>query len=155
MVPHALLPSTTCRCGSLRLGIHLDAIGIVLEFHDAIHEPPLYEKAVRRFVVPRATLDASYRSSRQAVSNAGGLGSLPCAMLSRDAIRNELAAIKVQTGKPFNVNFFCHAPPALSSEREATWRAMLSPYYTEYGIDVDTISVGPGRPPSAPKPLHQ
>ncbi len=46
-----------------------------------------------------------------AVSNAGGLGSLPCAMLSLDAIRNELAAIKAQTGKPFNVNFFCHAPP--------------------------------------------
>ena len=82
-----------------------------------------------------------------AVSNAGGLGSLPCAMLSLDAIRNELAAIKAQTGKPFNVNFFCHAPPAPSSEREATWRAMLSPYYKEYGIDVDTISVGPGRAP--------
>ena len=82
-----------------------------------------------------------------AVSNAGGLGSLPCAMLSLDAIRNELAAIKAQTGKPFNVNFFCHAPPVPSSEREATWRGMLSPYYKEYGIDADTISVGPGRAP--------
>ncbi|MDH3689467.1 MAG: nitronate monooxygenase [Gammaproteobacteria bacterium] len=82
-----------------------------------------------------------------AVSNAGGLGSLPCAMLSLDAMRNELAAIKAQTGKPFNVNFFCHAPPAPSSEREAAWRAMLSPYYKEYGIDADTIPVGPGRAP--------
>ena len=82
-----------------------------------------------------------------AVSDAGGLGSLPCAMLSLDAIRNELAAIKAQTGKPFNVNFFCHAPPVPSSEREATWRGMLSPYYKEYGIDADTISVGPGRAP--------
>jgi nitronate monooxygenase len=82
-----------------------------------------------------------------AVSNAGGLGSLPCAMLSLDAIRNELAAIKAQTGKPFNVNFFCHALPAPSSEREATWRAMLSPYYKEHGIDADTIAVGPGRAP--------
>ena len=26
-------------------------------------------------------------------------------------MRNELAAIKAQTGKPFNVNFFCHTPP--------------------------------------------
>jgi nitronate monooxygenase len=82
-----------------------------------------------------------------AVSNAGGLGSLPCAMLSLDAIRNELAAIKAQTGKPFNVNFFCHALPAPSSERETTWRAMLSPYYKEHGIDADTIPVGPGRAP--------
>ena len=40
-----------------------------------------------------------------AVSNAGGLGSLPCAMLSLDAMRRELAAIKGQTAKPFNVNF--------------------------------------------------
>lgn len=82
-----------------------------------------------------------------AVSNAGGLGSLPCAMLSLDAIRNELAAIKAQTGKPFNVNFFCHAPPAPRGEREAAWRATLSPYYKEYGIDADTIPVGPGRAP--------
>ena len=54
-----------------------------------------------------------------AVSNAGGLGSLPCALLSLDAMRNELAAIKAQTDKPFNVNFFCHAPPTPSAEREA------------------------------------
>ena len=47
-----------------------------------------------------------------AVSNAGGLGSLPCAMLSPDAMRSELAAIRAQTAKPFNVNFFCHTPPA-------------------------------------------
>ena len=82
-----------------------------------------------------------------AVSNAGGLGSLPCAMLSLDAMRNELAAIKAQTDKPFNVNFFCHAPPEPSAEREAAWRATLAPYYKEYGIDVDTIPAGPGRAP--------
>lgn len=82
-----------------------------------------------------------------AVSNVGGLGSLPCAMLSLDAIFNELAAIKAQTSKPFNVNFFCHAPPTPSAEREAAWRATLAPYYNEHGIDVDTIPVGPGRSP--------
>jgi nitronate monooxygenase len=82
-----------------------------------------------------------------AVSNAGGLGSLPCAMLSLDAMRNELAAIKTQTGKPFNVNFFCHVPPTPSAEREVAWRATLAPYYKEYGIDVDTIPVGPERAP--------
>jgi nitronate monooxygenase len=82
-----------------------------------------------------------------AVSNAGGLGSLPCAMLSPDAMRKELAAIKAQTSKPLNVNFFCHAPPTPSAEREAAWRAALAPYYTEFGIDVDSIPVGPGRVP--------
>jgi nitronate monooxygenase len=82
-----------------------------------------------------------------AVSNAGGLGSLPCAMLGLDAIRSELAAIKAQTRGPFNVNFFCHVPPAASAEREAVWRAALAPYYQEFGIDADTIPSGPGRVP--------
>ena len=46
-----------------------------------------------------------------AVSNAGALGSLPCAMLGVDAMRKELAAIRAETTKPFNVNFFCHTQP--------------------------------------------
>jgi len=82
-----------------------------------------------------------------AVSNAGGLGSLPCAMFSLDAMRSELAAIKAHTGKPFNVNFFCHTPPTPSVEREAAWRATLAPYYKEYGIDADAIPAGAGRAP--------
>jgi nitronate monooxygenase len=80
-----------------------------------------------------------------AVSNAGGLGSLPCAMLSVDAMRAELVAIKANTGKPFNVNFFCHAAPVVNAVREAAWRAALAPYYDEYEIDADSIPAGPGR----------
>lgn len=82
-----------------------------------------------------------------AVSNAGGLGSLPCAMLGVDAMRKELAAIRAQTTKPFNVNFFCHKQPEPSIERETIWRAALSPYLKEYGIDANTIPAGPGRLP--------
>jgi nitronate monooxygenase len=52
-----------------------------------------------------------------AVSNAGGLGSLPCAMLSIDGMRKELEVLKAKTTGPFNVNFFCHAPPTPSVER--------------------------------------
>jgi len=82
-----------------------------------------------------------------AVSNAGGLGSLPCAMLTPEAMRQELTAIRQHTGKPYNVNFFCHAPPAPSAEREAAWRAALAPYYRELGIDASAIPAGPGRAP--------
>jgi nitronate monooxygenase len=82
-----------------------------------------------------------------AVSNAGGLGSLPCAMLSLDAMRSELAAITAHTKKPFNVNFFCHTPPTPSVEREAIWRSTLSRYYQAYGIDPESIPAGPGRAP--------
>jgi nitronate monooxygenase len=82
-----------------------------------------------------------------AVSNAGGLGSLPCAMLSVDALRKELAAIRAQTNKPFNVNFFCHTPPETSAQREAAWRTALTPYYDEYGLDLNSVLSGPGRAP--------
>ena len=82
-----------------------------------------------------------------AVSDAGGLGSLPCAMLGLDAMRAELRAIRAGTQRPFNVNFFCHTPPAPSDAREAAWRDALAPYYREYGIDPSTIPAGPGRLP--------
>lgn len=82
-----------------------------------------------------------------AVSQAGGLGSLPCAMLTLDAMRTEITALQTQTDRPFNVNFFCHTPPVPDSEREAAWRVVLSPYYKELGIDPEQISAGPGRIP--------
>jgi nitronate monooxygenase len=82
-----------------------------------------------------------------AVSNAGGLGSLPCAMLGPDALRKELAAIRAQTVRPFNVNFFCHTPPTPSPEREAAWRAALAPYYEELGVDAGNVPEGAGRAP--------
>ncbi len=55
-----------------------------------------------------------------AVSNAGGLGSLPGAMLAPDALRLELVAIRSQTTRPCNVNFFCHAQPAPDVARGAS-----------------------------------
>ena len=82
-----------------------------------------------------------------AVSNAGGLGSLPCAMLTVEAMRAELAAIRAVTDKPFNVNFFCHAPPIPSPQREAAWRKLLAPYFEEHGIDASSVAAGPGRAP--------
>ncbi len=80
-----------------------------------------------------------------AVSNAGGLGSLPCALLSRESLREELAALREGTSKPFSVNFFCHAAPVPDPAREAAWRARLAPYYAEFDIDPTTISAGAGR----------
>src|SRR5205085_4139523 len=70
-----------------------------------------------------------------AVSNAGGLGSLPCAMLGPDALRRELETIEAQTSKPYNVNFFCHVQPQPNAEQEKRWREALSPYFEEVGID--------------------
>jgi nitronate monooxygenase len=70
-----------------------------------------------------------------AVAEAGGLGSLACALLSPDQARAEFATIRQRTSKPINVNFFCHAPPTIDPAREAAWRRRLRPYYVELGLD--------------------
>ncbi len=82
-----------------------------------------------------------------AVSNAGGLGSLPCAMLGPEQIRKELQAITAATSKPYNVNFFVHQPPAPDAAKEDAWRKILAPYFTELDIDPGTIQSGPQRAP--------
>ena len=74
-----------------------------------------------------------------AVSEGGGLGSLPCAMLSPAAMREELSCIAARTNRPYNVNFFCHKPPVPNAGREAAWRAALAPYYREFGLDVEAM----------------
>jgi nitronate monooxygenase len=70
-----------------------------------------------------------------AAAEAGALGSLPCAMLNADQIREQMGKIRARTDKPINLNFFCHTPPELNNAREASWRERLSPYYRELGID--------------------
>ena len=82
-----------------------------------------------------------------AVSNAGGLGSLPCALLSLDALAKEMVALTSKTSQPYNINFFCHPQPAPDPRREMEWRAALAPYYEELEIDAATIPSGPGRTP--------
>lgn len=89
-----------------------------------------------------------------AVSEAGGLGALPAALLTLDALRTELQALRAATAKPFNVNFFCHRPAEPDAQREAAWRSLLAPYYAEAGIDPATIPAGPGRQPFSVQALE-
>jgi nitronate monooxygenase len=70
-----------------------------------------------------------------AVSQAGGLGCLPCAMLSAEKLREEVSKIRARTKKPILLNFFCHVAPVPNNAREAAWREKLAPYYREFGID--------------------
>jgi nitronate monooxygenase len=82
-----------------------------------------------------------------AVSNAGGLGSLPCAMLSNDAIRSELQVVRSGTTQPYNVNFFVHHQPKPDAAAMARWHQLLAPYYAEFGIDPDEVPPAGGRLP--------
>lgn len=79
-----------------------------------------------------------------AVMRAGGLGSLPCAMLSAAALQQNLKQLSEAPGR-FNVNFFCHTPP--SATDETAWRDVLAPYYAELGLDPAAIPEQPLRQP--------
>ena len=81
------------------------------------------------------------------VCNAGGLGSLPGAMLTPEALQTELKVLSQGTNRPWNLNFFCHTPPAPDVAREARWREALAPFYAEAGLDISTVPAGAGRVP--------
>lgn len=83
-----------------------------------------------------------------AVANAGGLGALPCAMLTGEQVRGEIAAFRAACpGRPLNLNFFCHQPPAPDAEHAAQWKQALKPYYEEVGADYEAPTPVSNRAP--------
>jgi nitronate monooxygenase len=82
-----------------------------------------------------------------AVAEAGGLGAIPCAMLGPDQVRAQLGVYRQRTSRPLNLNFFCHMVMPPDAAREAAWRALLAPYYAEFGLAGDAGASGPARMP--------
>ena len=80
-------------------------------------------------------------------AQAGALGSLPCAMLSPQQVREQHALIRAATDAPVNLNFFCHRSPSADPARDAIWRERLAPYYLEYGLDPATPVAPSARAP--------
>jgi nitronate monooxygenase len=70
-----------------------------------------------------------------AVAEAGALGSLPCAMLTPSALREQIGEFRRRSRNPIALNFFCHRPPVPNNARESAWRDKLQPYYEELAID--------------------
>lgn len=82
-----------------------------------------------------------------AVGRAGGLASLPCAMLSHEQIREEVALIRAGTYAPLNLNFFSHQTPHANPEADKTWKDLLRPYYQELGADFEAPTPTSNRAP--------
>lgn len=83
-----------------------------------------------------------------AVSEAGGLGSLPAAQFSLPELEQQLRLLQQGTDKPYNVNCFCHAQPVPDAQQQADWLAHLQPYFDEYGIDASALlPLQPARQP--------
>ena len=77
----------------------------------------------------------------------GALGSLPCALLSAETARAQIAEVRAATSGPLNLNFFCHKPVEHFDDR--AWRAALQPYYAEYKVGA------PATPPLLRRPFDE
>ncbi|WP_315740277.1 nitronate monooxygenase family protein [Bradyrhizobium sp. SZCCHNR1093] len=82
-----------------------------------------------------------------AVAEGGGLGSLACAMISADKMREQVNIFRQRIAAPINVNFFCHTAVEADAISEAGWRRRLASYYREYGIDPDAEVQAANRAP--------
>ncbi len=81
-----------------------------------------------------------------AVSQAGALGSIPCGMLSAEQIKSEIESFKANSNKPYNLNFFCHEMPLPDQSKLTAWEEVLSPYYSEFNLAIDSNITGLRRP---------
>jgi nitronate monooxygenase len=81
------------------------------------------------------------------VAEAGGLASLPCAMLSVDKAREQINIVRQRISAPLNMNFFCHTPATPTAEQNARWRNRLAAYFSELGLDPDAPIQAANRAP--------
>src|ERR1700738_3828194 len=92
-------------------------------------EPPLVLAPMAGF----ATVEMA-----ASVSEAGGLGSIGCAIMQPRLAATTIAELRRLTPRPISVNFFCHSPAKADAEHEQAWRDRLLPYYRELGIDQES-----------------
>jgi len=69
-----------------------------------------------------------------AVANAGGLGSIGCAMMSPERFSEVYAETRAATNGALNMNFFAHAEPGFDEQKAARARALLAPFYMELDL---------------------
>jgi nitronate monooxygenase len=69
-----------------------------------------------------------------AVCNAGGLGSIGCAGIPPERVREQVVALRQATNRPYNLNFFAHMRPRLDPDAAARMSARLGPYFAEFRL---------------------
>lgn len=99
---------------------------------------------IKHPVIQAPMAGASTPAMAVAVTNAGGMGSLGCAMMSADKLR---AAAKDVAGAkgPVNFNFFVHREPDIARYNQARMREALAPHYAALGLG-DVAAAAPGMP---------
>ncbi|MBI1179421.1 MAG: DUF561 domain-containing protein [Alphaproteobacteria bacterium] len=76
------------------------------------------------------------------VARAGGLASLPCALLTPGTVAREVETVRHEAAGPVNLNFFCHRLPDPDDPRAGAWARRIG---ERYGV--------PPSPPEGPSRL--
>lgn len=75
----------------------------------------------------------------RSVASTGALGSLACALLGADDIREAMRALRHEMARPFNLNFFCHRMEAPDAAAVENWKSFLRPHYERWGLDIEAV----------------
>jgi nitronate monooxygenase len=75
----------------------------------------------------------------RSVSSTGALGSLACALLSPDDVREAVRRLRQDMRRLFNLNFFCHTMEAPDSGATERWKRFLRPHYERLGLDIESL----------------
>lgn len=88
---------------------------------------------------------ASTPAMAAAISNAGGLGSLACALLAPGELREAARSVARATNRPVNFNFFVHPAPDVAGFDQTSMIEALRPLYAQ-------LELGAVPPLTAPAP---
>ncbi|MEP5729498.1 MAG: nitronate monooxygenase [Sulfitobacter sp.] len=77
-----------------------------------------------------------------AVSQSGGIGSIPCAGLTPERLKASADRFHKATSGPVNLNFFCHKVVERDPQREAIWLRELAPFYDAHALTPDYPKTG-------------
>lgn len=82
-----------------------------------------------------------------AVSSAGGMGTLPCAMLDVHQCELQLREVQAGTDKPYGVNFFAHTASEPDAAQAEAWRDAFAMYYREFDLEPPELPATASRMP--------
>lgn len=101
--------------------------------HQTNHRALLQVLGIDKPIIQAPMAGVSTPAMAAAVSNAGGLGSLGVGAMKAEAARQVIRQTRALTGKPFNINVFCHRPAQADAATEQQWLNWLAPHFEKYG----------------------
>jgi nitronate monooxygenase len=100
-----------------------------------IQDTPLLQLlGIEKPIIQAPMAGVSTPALAAAVSNAGGLGSLGVGAMNAEGARKVIRETRALTGKPFNINVFCHEPAVLDEAVEREWLTWLKPLFDRFGV---------------------